>query len=87
MKRQPLTFIDRFLGAGKTTVINHLLSEAVSRRIVVLVNDFCAINIDAELIAANAGDTIALANGCVCCSTGNDLGGALVRVLESLCEG
>ena len=48
-----------------------------------LVNDFGALNIDAELIAANAGDTIALTNGCVCCQIGDDLSVALLRVLDS----
>jgi len=75
----PLSVIGGFLGAGKTTLLNHLLATA-GRRYGVLVNDFGAINIDAALIAARDGDTIALTNGCVCCSMGDDLGYGLERL-------
>ena len=83
MKRLPLTVVGGFLGAGKTTLLNQLLRQAGGRRIAVLVNDFGALNIDAALVASNRGDTIALANGCVCCSIGDDLGRALMRVLDA----
>lgn len=81
--RLPLTVIGGFLGAGKTTLLNRWLREAGGQRLAVLVNDFGALNIDAELIAANTGETISLSNGCVCCQIGDDLSGALIRVLES----
>jgi G3E family GTPase len=76
----PLTVIGGFLGAGKTTMVNHLLATA-TRRFGVMVNDFGAINIDASLIAARDGDTVALTNGCVCCGTGSDLGAGLARLV------
>ena len=79
----PLTVIGGFLGAGKTTLLNRWLRESGGRRFAVLVNDFGAINIDAALIASSAGDLVALTNGCVCCQIGDDLGAALMRVLDA----
>ena len=81
--RLPLTVIGGFLGAGKTTLLNRLLRDSQGRRLAVLVNDFGALNIDAELIAGSTGDTIALSNGCVCCSIGDDLTDALIGVIEA----
>jgi len=78
-----LTVVGGFLGAGKTTLLNRMLSDAGGRRIAVLVNDFGAINIDAALVASSAGDAIALSNGCVCCSIGDDLSRALIQVLDA----
>lgn len=82
-KRLRLTVIGGFLGAGKTTLLNRWLREANGLRMAVLVNDFGALNIDAGLIAATHGDTTALTNGCVCCQIGDDLGRALVDVIEA----
>ena len=82
-KRLPLTVIGGFLGAGKTTLLNGWLHGAQGVRMAVLVNDFGAINIDANLIEARSGDTVALTNGCVCCQIGDDLTAALIRVLDT----
>ena len=76
-KRIPITVLSGYLGSGKTTIINHVLSQATDMKLVVLVNDFGAINVDAKLIKNVDGDTLELTNGCVCCSIGNDLGAAL----------
>ena len=72
--REPigLTVIGGFLGAGKTTLLNRLLRDAGDRRLAVLVNDFGAINIDAELVQAREGDMVSLRNGCICCGVSGD---------------
>ncbi|MBE1285352.1 MAG: GTP-binding protein [Rhodobacteraceae bacterium] len=82
MMRLPLTVISGYLGAGKTTLINRLLAEDHGLKLLVIVNDFGAINIDAELIARADGDQIALTNGCVCCTMGTDLFMALGDALD-----
>ena len=82
MRRLPFTVIGGFLGAGKTTLLNRLLRGAGGRRFAVLVNDFGAVDIDSRLVIAHGGETISLANGCICCSIGDSLVMALVRVLE-----
>ncbi len=76
----PVLLVAGFLGAGKTTLVNHVLSHAGGRRIAAVVNDFGAINIDAELIAGAEGGVVGLKNGCICCS----LEGDLLRTLASL---
>lgn len=82
MTRLPLTVISGYLGAGKTTLINRLLAEDHGLRLLVLVNDFGAINIDQALIKQAGDDTIALTNGCVCCTMGADLFMALGDALD-----
>ena len=76
----PILLVTGFLGAGKTTVVNHLLAHAEGRRIAAVVNDFGAINIDAELIAGASDGVVSLSNGCICCS----LEGDLLRTLATL---
>lgn len=76
----PVTVIGGYLGAGKTTLLNHLLRTATTR-LAVLVNDFGQTNIDAELIESHDGETITLANGCICCSMVDGLAAALESVL------
>lgn len=78
----PFTVIGGFLGAGKTTLLNRLLRGAEGRRFAVLVNDFGALDIDGGLVAAHGGDTIALANGCLCCTIGDSLVTTLLDLLE-----
>jgi len=69
----PVTILAGFLGAGKTTLLNRILNGSHGLRVAVLVNDFGAINIDAELIVGVEDDAISLANGCVCCTIRDDL--------------
>lgn len=78
-KKQPLvTVLCGFLGAGKTTLLNHLLTQAEGRRWAVVVNDVAALNIDAAVVRAGAEtaaarDIVELGNGCVCCSSKDEL--------------
>ena len=78
----PTLIVGGYLGAGKTTLVNHLLRHAGGRRIAVMVNDFGELTIDADLIEGAEGSVLALAGGCVCCSFGSDLLGALQDVLQ-----
>lgn len=81
-KSLPLTVIGGFLGAGKTTLLNHILSDPQGRKLVVLVNDFGKINIDAALIEDQTDDAINLTNGCACCAVSADLSKALAEVSQ-----
>ena len=79
--RIPVLVIGGYLGAGKTTLINKMLSDA-TQRIAVVVNDFGSINIDASLIRERHNDTIELTNGCICCAVGESLADVLFTILE-----
>lgn len=84
----PFTVLGGFLGAGKTTLLNRILGGQGQgqgqgqRRFAVLVNDFGDLAIDGDLVTAHDGDTITFANGCVCCSIGDDFVGTLMRLLQ-----
>jgi G3E family GTPase len=77
----PVTILTGFLGAGKTTLLNHILNGDHGLRVGVLVNDFGAINIDAELVAGVEQNAIRLTNGCVCCEIRDDLVDSLEQLL------
>lgn len=84
MARIPFVVVGGFLGAGKTTLLNRWLREAAGQRLAVLVNDFGAIDVDGALLQTTGGhQTLSLANGCVCCTIGDDLGAALTQVLAA----
>jgi cobalamin biosynthesis protein CobW len=76
----PVLLVAGYLGAGKTTLLNHLLSNPDGRRIAAIVNDFGAIDIDAQLLGSVADGVVSLKNGCICCS----LQGDLLRTLSSV---
>jgi G3E family GTPase len=79
----PVTIISGFLGAGKTSLLNHILNADHGVRVAVLVNDFGEVNIDAELISGVSGEsTINLSNGCICCSIRDDLLEATVQLVQ-----
>ena len=76
----PVTVLSGALGAGKTTTLNHLLSNADGRRLAVLVNDMGAVNVDAELVEAREDGITELSNGCICCDLRDDLEVAVSRL-------
>ncbi len=82
----PVTVIGGYLGAGKTTLVNHLLRHARGRRIAVAVNEFGALPIDQDLILGADGDVLTLAGGCVCCSFGDDLATGLRPARTARCR-
>ena len=82
-ERIPITLIGGYLGAGKTSLLNHLLTHAGGERIAVLVNDFGALGLDGALVARRDAETVTLSNGCVCCSIADDFGVALDAQIHS----
>jgi G3E family GTPase len=78
----PVTVLSGYLGAGKTTLVNHLLRNAQGQKLAILVNEFGALPIDEDLIEATEDEVISIAGGCVCCSFGNDLTAALSQLVK-----
>lgn len=82
----PVTIITGFLGAGKTTLVGHLLSNARGRRLAVIVNEFGSRGVDGDLLkgcgieACANTDIVELANGCLCCTVADDF----VPTIEAL---
>jgi G3E family GTPase len=75
-KRPPVTVLCGFLGAGKTTLLKHVLAQAEGRKWAAVVNDVAALNIDGAVVRAGAlagDDIVELGNGCVCCSSKDEL--------------
>ncbi len=88
MKRIPATVITGFLGAGKTTLIRHILENASGRRIALIINEFGDVGVDGELVkgcndeACGAGDIVELANGCICCTVADEFIPTMTALLE-----
>jgi cobalamin biosynthesis protein CobW len=85
--RVPCTVVTGFLGAGKTTLIRHILENANGRRLALIVNEFGDIGIDGEILKGCGVDAcpeeniVELANGCLCCTVADDFVPALDQIL------
>ncbi|MCC5021670.1 MAG: GTP-binding protein [Candidatus Synoicihabitans palmerolidicus] len=81
-ERPEVTILSGFLGAGKTTMLRHLLGQAEGRQWAAVVNDVAALNIDGAVVETlgSGAEVVQLENGCVCCSNRDDLGEGLARL-------
>lgn len=82
--KTPVTLLSGFLGTGKTTLLKHLLENQDGVRIGVVVNDVAAVNIDSQLVKRYEKGLVEVAelqNGCVCCSSADDLFSAVQNIV------
>ena len=77
----PVTLLVGFLGSGKTTLANRILSEQHDQRIAVIVNEFGDVGIDGQLIVGVDDNVVELSNGCLCCTVQGDLADTLRQLL------
>ncbi len=87
MRKIPVTVVTGFLGAGKTTMIRHLLEQANGRRLALIVNEFGDVGVDGEILRSCGIEScpdeniIELANGCLCCTVADDFIPAIEALL------
>lgn len=88
LAKVPVTVVTGFLGAGKTTMIRHLLEKAAGRRLALIVNEFGDVGVDGEILRACGIDScpdeniVELANGCLCCTVADDFIPAIEALLS-----
>ena len=70
--RVPVTVLTGFLGAGKTTLVNRILTENHGKRIAVVENEYNELSIDRDLVVSEAEEIIEMNNGCLCCLVSNN---------------
>ncbi|MAW99401.1 MAG: cobalamin biosynthesis protein CobW [Sphingomonas sp.] len=87
LAKTPVTIITGFLGAGKTTLISHLIRNAGNRRLAVVVNEFGTLGVDGDILKGcaipdcPAENVLELANGCICCTVADDFIPAVEQLL------
>jgi cobalamin biosynthesis protein CobW len=87
LARVPCTIVTGFLGAGKTTLIRHVIANAQGRRLAVIVNEFGDVGIDGDILkgcgnaACPEDNIVELANGCLCCTVADEFVPALDAIL------
>ena len=88
LAKVPCTIVTGFLGAGKTTLVRHVLENAEGRRLAVIVNEFGDVGIDGEILKSCGIEScpedaiVELANGCICCTVADDFVPALEALLD-----
>jgi len=88
VRRIPATIVTGFLGAGKTSLVRHLIGAATGHRLAIIVNEFGELGIDRELLLGCGDETctdddiVELANGCICCTVADDFLPTLTKLIE-----
>jgi cobalamin biosynthesis protein CobW len=87
LRKTPCTIVTGFLGAGKTTLVRHVIENAGGRRLAIIVNEFGDVGIDGEILrgcgveGCPEDNVIELANGCLCCTVADDFAPAIAALL------
>ena len=88
LNKIPTTVVTGFLGAGKTTLIRHLINNAGGRKIALIINEFGDLGVDGEILkgcndeACSEEDIVELSNGCICCTVADDFIPTMKKLLE-----
>ena len=88
MARIPATVITGFLGAGKTSLVRHMIETITDKRIALIINEFGDVGVDGDILrgcgdaACKEEDIVELANGCLCCTVADDF----VPTIEALLD-
>ena len=86
--RIPATVVTGFLGAGKTSLLRHVLEKSQGRRLAVIINEFGDLGIDREIVtgcgipACREEDIVELANGCICCTVADDFLPTIKKLID-----
>ena len=88
VQKIPATVVTGFLGAGKTTLIRHMLANANGKRIALIINEFGDLGVDGEILKGcgiencREDDVVELSNGCICCTVAEDFIPALQKLID-----